>query len=177
VDSETPDRPSLTSLIGRIAFAVDGVLPTGDVAELRRLDPRDPASPAFFKLMLSMVEPSLDLPPDGPTRDAVERRWAAVFQTTATLAGLHQPQRRLGDALAAAGYSELRLVRLLRAQPEMLPREVRTCSHFLAAKAEPSNLAELARLLVTTDPDKSGSLRRGIARAYYRHQAHDKKEN
>lgn len=170
------ERPSLSSVVGRVAHAIDRVLPSGDVAQLRRLDARNPSSPAFYRLMLSTVEPNLDLRSDGPARDSADRRWAAVFQAAATLSGLHQINRRLGDALRAAGYSELRLVRLLRAQGDTLFKEIRTCAYFLSAKAEACNLADLARLLIVTDAENSESLRREIARAYYRHQPADKKE-
>lgn len=173
----SPERASLASVVGRVAHTIGRILSPGDVAELRRLAPWDPSSPAFFKLLASTVEPNLELPVDGPSRTAVERRWAAVFQAAATLTGLHQPKRGLGEALQSAGYSELRLVRLLRAQGEVLFKELRTCAHFLATKAESSNLVDLARLALITNVEKAENLRRSIARGYYRRRANDQKES
>ena len=168
---------TLASIVGRVTHAIDTILSSGDVAELRRLDPRDPCSPAFFKLMASTVDPSTDLPHSGTARDAAERRWAVIFHAAATLSGLHRPSRSLGEALQASGYSELRLVRLLRARGDQLVKEVRTCSHFLAAKAEPCDLADLARLVLVTGSDKAEAIRRRVARGYYQRNADTDKES
>jgi len=177
INKGSPKRLSLTSVVGRVVHAIDRVLSPGDVSELRRLKPSDASSPAFFKLMVSAIEPNMILPSGGRARDEIERRWAAVFQAAATLASFHQPRRPLGEALKSAGYSELRLTRLLRAQGDGLFNEVRTCAHFLASKAEPANLSDLAMLVLVTDTEKSESLRRNIARGYYRPQAQEKKES
>ena len=81
--------------------------------------------------------------------------------------GLHVPGRRLGRALAAAGLSELRFVRLLRARERQLLSEVRTAARYLAARAEPVDWVDFARLVLSHDTKRAESVRRGIARDYY----------
>jgi CRISPR system Cascade subunit CasB len=165
---ETGKEKTLGQLVGSLAFLIDKTLGPGDVAELRRLKPEDPASPAFFKLIVAAIDSDEQLPATGPARDAAEKRWAAVCQVAANTAGLHRPGAKLGGALQQAGLSELRLVRLLRAEGETLFVEVRRLGQFLASKAQPFDLVELARLVLVQDGELADSLRRGIARNYFR---------
>jgi CRISPR system Cascade subunit CasB len=157
-------RESLATTIGRLAHAIDELLPPGDVAELRRLAPHDPGCPAFFKLVASVL-PDGTLPRDGARRDEAERHWAVVFSCLATLRGLHRPGRRLGHALAYAEVSELRVVRLLRARGEALLDAVAVIARTLAVKGEAVDAAELARLLL--DEQHAEQVRRRIARDYF----------
>lgn len=175
-DSGPPRGSSLASIVGQLCHAIGNVLPPGDNAELRRLDAQNPLCPAFFKLMVSIVEQNFDLPENGPARDVIERRWAAVFQAAAILAGLHDPKRPLGEALISSGYSELRFVRLLRARGNGIFTEMRTAARFLSAKSERCDVNDLARLVLMTDSDKAESARLSIARSYYRRSSDEHKE-
>ncbi len=157
-------RDGLASVIGRLAHAVDEVLPPGDVAELRRLAPHDPASPTFFKLVASVL-PEGTLPRDGARRDEAERHWAVIFSCLATLRGLHRPGRRLGHALADAEISELRVVRLLRARGEALLDATSVIARTLAVRGEAVDFTEIARLLL--DEPHAEQVRRRIARDYF----------
>lgn len=157
-------RDGLATVIGRLAHAIDEVLPPGDVAELRRLAPHDPASPAFFKLVASVL-PEGTLPRDGFRRDEAERLWAVIFSCLATLRGMHLPGHRLGRALADAGISELRVVRLLRARGEALLDAVPVIARTLAVKGELVDCTEIARLLL--DEQHAEQVRRRIARDYF----------
>ena len=177
VESNEPGLTSLAGVVGRVAHAIDRILSPGDVAELRHLAPSDPFAPAFFKLMASIVDPDQKLSAEGRTRDIIEHRWASFFQAAATMRGMHNPARKLGNALASAGYTELRLVRLLRARDNTLFKEIRTCAHFLAAKAQTCDLTDLAHLLLVTNTEQAESIRRTVARAYYHLQTQEKKEN
>lgn len=167
--------PTLRSLVGRLAAAMAGPMSPGDVAALRRLDPHDPSNSAFWRIAGEVLRPTGFLP-DGPGADAAERRWAVILQAMATLSGLHRPGRKLGAALVEAGFSELRFSRLLRADGDALADEVRTAAAFLAAKAEPVDLADLAELVLTTKPDRVEALRRRLARGYYDKQFAKTKE-
>jgi CRISPR type I-E-associated protein CasB/Cse2 len=158
---------SLGKTINRIAAALQREVPPGDVAALRRLVPDDPSSPAFWRMVVNYLGPTGAIPDGGPARDEVERQWAAILGGMAVMQGLHQPGRRLGKALAASDLSELRFVRLLRAQDRQLLREVRTTARFLASKAEAVDWSDLARLVLTRDPDKAERVRRSFARDYY----------
>ena len=63
-------------------------------------------------------------------RAEMETRWAAIIVGLAHLGALHQSERRLGVALADAGFSELRFARLLRADADRLVDELPTARAF-----------------------------------------------
>ncbi len=154
-------------VVNQIAYAIGGALGTGDVAELRRLHPKDPSAPAFWKVAALYLTPSGMLPSAGQRLDDAERRWASILNAMAQLAGLHRPARRLGHALAAGKFSELRFVRLLRAHDKTLFDNVRTAAGYLAAKAEHVDCADIAQLVLSDGRSHSEAVRRRIARDYY----------
>jgi CRISPR system Cascade subunit CasB len=158
-EKEGVDKKSLSSIVGRLAFAVDKILGTGEVADLRRLRPEDPASPAFWKVMAEYW----DLPFD----DEDARRRASLLSGLARTKGLFDFHTSIGKALALAEYSELRFVRLLRAEGKGLYKEIELMAEFLNSKGQKSNWAQIAELLFTKDDEKAESLRRRIARDYY----------
>ena len=164
--SPREEAPSLRSVVGQLAHAVGSTLGPGDVAALRRLDPADPACPAFFKVAAAFLVPAGLLPAGGEARDEAERRWASVLSGLA-IHEMHAPDRRLGQALAAAGFSELRFVRLLRAHDSGLRDEVRTTARFLASKAERADWTEMAQLVLSDGHDHAEAVRRRIARDFY----------
>ncbi len=157
----------LSQIIGRISHAINDNLSTGDIAELKRLNPEDPGTPAFWKLMVSCVgEDGIHLTGEN-NRDAAEQQWAIVLSAMAHMQKQHSQVRKLGDALAEAGYSELRLTRLLRATGETLRNLARGMTLYLVAKGEPFDLLDLARLIFSDGKSWSESFRRQIARSYY----------
>ena len=115
-ESHETTGAGLRSVLNQIAYAIGNVLSAGDVASLRRLQPKDPSAPAFWRVAALYLTPAGMLPRGGEPLDAAERRWASILNAMARLTGLHRPGRRLGHALAASGFSELRFVRLLRAR-------------------------------------------------------------
>jgi CRISPR type I-E-associated protein CasB/Cse2 len=163
-----PGPHAVRKAVGSAAYAmVHGQVSPGDVAALRRLEANDPSTPAFWKVISSIIAPHLELPNGGPALDRAERQWAVILNATAHLGGLHNPARPLGAALAAAGLSELRLSRLLRASGDSLPTVVRTTARYLAAKGEPADLGDLAELVTSDGFSSSEQVRRRIARSYY----------
>src|SRR5512133_2452527 len=98
--------------VGALARFVERGASPGDVAELRRLVPGDPAAPAFWRLAGTLLAD--ELRGSGTALDAREQAWASIVNALAVTSGLHAPARSLGSALATAGYSELRFTRLLR---------------------------------------------------------------
>lgn len=167
--SATEGPRSLEDVVHRIVWEIDNdLLSPGEVAELRRLDPDEPGGGAFWKAVVFHLEPA------GQLRGAdAEARWALVLRAIGELHALHRPRRRLGRALAAAGVSEMRLVRLLRADLEALDSLLRAVTHQLASAGEPVDLADLAWLVVTArgsgaTRESEERVRRGIARDYYR---------
>jgi CRISPR system Cascade subunit CasB len=161
---------SLRSLMGMLAHATEKILSPGDLADLRRLGEGDIGSPAFWKVAALWLEPKGFLRDQGgEARDAAERRWAFILAGLATLGHLHQPGYRLGRALAEAGFSELRLVRLLRSYDETLLDLVRITARQLAAKGQQVDWADAAELVLSDGADHEESVRRRVARDFYKH--------
>ena len=132
----------------------------GAHAAIRRAEPGDLATPALWKLFATC-----DLDP--PSDDAA-RPWALTAWALATL-GEADSRASLGQAMHAAGISELRLVRLLRADPAQLPDALRAVVRQLLAKGLNADAVQLLRL-VQTDPasDAGERARMVVARDYYR---------
>lgn len=169
-ESHLPEGPqSLEDVVRHVVWEIEnGVMSPGDVAGLRRLDPGEPGGAAFWKTLVFHVEPAGQL----HGADA-EARWALILRTVGELHALHRLRRSLGSALAAANVSEMRLVRLLRADLESLEVTLRAVAHQLASAAEPVDLGDVAWLVVTArnrGEDRRGEddVRRRIARDYYR---------
>ena len=141
-----------------------GVLTTGDVASLRRMDPRHPSS-AFFKLEGTVLD--AELPGEVQAREDRETRWAAVVVGLAHLGDLHRAARRLGEALAEAHFSERRFSRLLRADVEQLADDVQMVARFLAAKGVQADFAGAAWLILSASQPNEERVRRNLARDYY----------
>ena len=155
------------TLVHRIAGLMEhgrGMLTTGDVAGLRRMDPRRPQAP-FFKLAGLALEQNL---PDAPARrDEAETYWASIVVGLAHLGGLHRPGKRLGRALVDAGLSELRFSRLLRADGNRLIDELPSLARFLAAKGIAADWTGAAWLLLSVGRPHEEPTRRALARDYY----------
>ena len=146
------------------AFGHGGSFTDGDLAALRRMDPRVPDAPAFWKVHALFLD---DIAPaGGDAADEFERRWAALVVGLAHLRGLHRKGAHLGRACAAAGLSELRFSRLLRAEGDALQAELLTLARFASAKAEALDWSDAARLVFLSGEDGE-RVRRRIAREYF----------
>ncbi|MCB9492551.1 MAG: type I-E CRISPR-associated protein Cse2/CasB [Dehalococcoidia bacterium] len=161
-----PPETSLGSVVARLAVVMQSGLSPGDLAALRRLRGDVPPA-AFYRLVARHLEPE-SLPEVGAAREALEARWMIVLAAMARLVGLHRPRLSLGEALADAGYHELRFERLLRADSAALPEQIQAASIYLAARGAPCDHADLAALVLTTDPARATQLRRRLARSYHR---------
>lgn len=160
-----PERMSLTSLVSRISgLLCSGAMSSGDVAALRRMDPRRPAA-AFFKIEGLVLDE--ELPGDESARADAETRWATIVIGLAHLGTLHQPTQRLGFALADAQYSEIRFARLIRADADRLADELPTLARFLAAKGVQVDWTAAAHLILSAGRVDEESARRHLARDYY----------
>lgn len=165
---EASEDVSLADTVHRLGGIIGSALPAGEVAELRRLDPASPSSPAFWKLVVGELEPLGALRADGPQREDQERRWAVILNVLAYLEDLHQPGRSYGRSLADCGYSEHRFGRLLRARGETLWHQARRSGQFLTAHGQPADASGLAWLVLSEDRIDAQSARRQLARDYYR---------
>jgi CRISPR system Cascade subunit CasB len=136
------------------------------------MDPRHPEA-AFFKLEGLVLDERL--PGDAAARSDLETRWAAIIIGLAHLGALHHPDHRLGFALAAAQFSELRFARLLRADADRLADELPMLARFLAAKGESADWTAAAWLILSAGCPNEEAVRRHLARDYYGAMA--RKEN
>jgi len=171
----TEPTESFAGLIGKVALAIDRNLSPGDVAALRRLDPRDPAAPAFWKVCASWLDRTL--PEEGSSRDEAERRWATILAGMAITVGQHNPRHHAGAALAEAGFSELRFMRLLRARGDTLSDALRITARFLASKAVSFDWRDLALLVLSDGRADEEDVRRHLARNFYQADRKSTKEN
>lgn len=162
---QTTETASLASLVGRIAAEL-AEAPPGDLAELRRLTPDDPGGAAFWRIVVTRLDPE-HLPGGGPARDDALRRWAVILRAIARLNGFHNPGRRFGTALAEAGVSEMRLNKLLRASGDPLFDQVRAVTHQLTTAAAPVDLTGVARLVLSDGQPHEQAVRQTIANDYY----------
>ena len=166
--SELLAREKLNRLASAIAVDFATALSPGDVADLRRLDPvKGTRCPAFWKIAVERLEPAgFDF--DDPEA-RWDERWAAVLQVMALLHGLPGRPHRLGAALAAAGVSEARVMRLLRSQGPALYDGLRMTARQLASAAVPVYWADLAEFVLADafDADRE-RVRRNVARDFYR---------
>lgn len=164
VEQAAQKAPDLESVIGRVAWAINNQLSTGDVADLRRIKPAKPFTPALWKLLLAYVPDSWIR---GSDQDEKEARWAVIFMGLALTPGLHNANIPLGDALATTNWTRVRFVRLLRQRKDGLTREVRLVARYLRSKNQPSNWTDIAQLVLNQEGVWAERHRRNIARKYY----------
>lgn len=162
--SVPPEAKGLAQIVESLATDIrKGRLGPGELAQLRRLRPEAPDQPAFWRILSEWISPGTFLPQD------VEYRWAITLTGLARLASIgHDRTRPLGTALAQAGYSEGRLMRLLRTDGPRFADLVRQACAFLASRGNPVDWGSLAAFVLTTDPEKAEDFRRRVARDYYR---------
>jgi CRISPR system Cascade subunit CasB len=163
LDDERRSLSDPLSLVDRLSWTLrSGVLTTGDLAGLRRMQPARLDAPGFWKLAGLVLDGAL--PGDAAERCRREVAWAAVAVAFAHLGDLQDRSVPLGRALAEAGYAEARFVRLLRADDERLLDELPQVARYLAAKSARADLTTAALLLVSPDPEPA---RQRLARDYY----------
>ncbi len=164
----TPTSRSVEDVIPSIAKEI-ACLDPGPAAALRRGPHRGAGAAAFWKLLAKYN------PVGAASR---ERDWAALIQAIAVLTPKGRDPKKpsahdslsMGHALHEAGISELRLARLLAADPDSR-REfaVRVCRRLAAAKSGPYrfNLVTLGYFVLYGAENTD----RRIARDYYRADA------
>ncbi len=156
VSSPADLAPRLAAIIHTEGFS------NRDRATLKRMSSRGPTPLAYHRFLLRHVpepwqDPSFDL------------GWRTL------IAGLakhhdnpHTSNRPFGRALAEAGYSELRLERLLAAEGYVLATLSLRASTLLATQRAHSNWRDLAWLLFSPTDISREHANRQIARAFYR---------
>lgn len=161
-ESEAKPKDPVASVAGQIAR-----LSTGDRAALRRiyLTKRHEADGVVIGLLhrAGVVLPS---------RAEVFAPWRLLAHVAALLSGTggeqpHEPGRRVGSALHAAGYSDNRLMRLTAARGEALNGQIIRAVRMLArARQTPVDLWTLFHL-AGRDADEAEEARIRIAQDFY----------
>ena len=166
--AESTQTFSLDRIVGALSSRMEsGGLTTGNLAELRRISPTEPYTPALWRLLILL---ELGNAPEWIQQKTWERRWATLMMGMAYCNGLHDFHTPLGNALARAGWSELRFVRLMRASDDALETQIRHIAQFLASKSQAANWADMARLLFYQSGDAGENIRIAISRNYYQEQ-------
>jgi CRISPR type I-E-associated protein CasB/Cse2 len=142
--------------------------PTGSLAALRRIRPEAPDGAAFWWLVAEYAPKAFE-------DDRASEVLAAVVQGMAIAHPFHRPlsgHGRLGEALAEAGVSEARLLRLLRQPRSELPEELRRLARLMGSKGDAGRFdwSDAFALLFWADGEAGERQRRAIARDYYRKQ-------
>jgi len=152
-----------------IVAALDRALKIADpgtLAALRRA--RGSAPPAaFYRVTVDILDDALS--EQGPRRDAIEGRWAIVAAAMATAQGFLE-RVPLGEAMARAGIAEMRVVRLLEANPDQLVELTRNIVRQLVQKGQSFDPNDLADLVLSAGTPNEKTSRRTVARDFYRHQ-------
>ncbi len=140
---------------------------TGDLARLRRMNPRSPEA-AFDVLHYLHGEPILHTP-------LVRlQRWALIVHCLALAGGRHRKGAPgFGRVLVEIHYGELRLRQLLRADLDVLLDVLPRVARRLAAKSLEADWWFVRELVLNVppadrnaDPDKADAARRHIAKDF-----------
>ncbi len=155
----------LKTTIGRLAARLAGAyIDPGEIAALRRLAGGE-KNAAFWRVL------TREVPEDLSSGEVREDAWAALLAAFALLAPLGSGRDEpVGRVLAETGYSEPRLLRLLRADQERVGNEIVAAARWLAAHGRSCNWLELARFALWWTSSDKGSDRRSarkIARDYF----------
>ena len=164
---EPAPKDPVASIAGQITL-----LSTGDRAALRRIyltqasGSRARAADGIVLGLLHHAGVDLAMHPE------TFANWKLLAHVAAVLSGTggknpHAPRKRLGAALAAAGYSENRFLRLTAAQGEPLRNQIRLAARFIAQDGQDAIDLWAIRLLLAHDDKRADEARIRIAQDYY----------
>ncbi len=156
----TSDAGWLSSRVGSIAGALRAASP-GELAALRRMGPDGPTAPAFWRLFATTIDP------DDRANDDATMAWATIVSAMADAPTLDE-RTQAGQAMAQAGLSEARFVRLLEAEGSALLDEFRQVARYLAAKGRGLAWTDMAALLLVKDREARRKIRGRLARFFFR---------
>lgn len=154
------------ALIGRLKVAGPGVR-----AALRRARHEEVCG-EFLQVATPILDE--DAPKDGEFRNELERKWQLIVAALAH--GIWDDQTMifsqggtaLGAALCNANVSEMRALRVLHGHGETLHSAFQACVRQLMTTARPFDPVQLADLILSDGAPHEASVRRRIARDYYR---------
>lgn len=152
----------LSHVIPRLAAFIGSTgLSNGDRAMLRRMQFDQMPPLGFYKLAQTRL-------PSGWDSVQAERDWMVVVSGMCLMyPSIHRSDQPLGVALARAHYAEARLERLLASNGDAQRTLVLRMVRFLASQHAACDWNDIARILLTRDPDKREHLYRRIASHFY----------
>ncbi len=165
-----PPQQTIDAIVYRLVSEIGGQsYSRGNLAELRRMNPEEPDSTAFYQLMGARGLLS---------NEALETKWAMIIHGIALMTPTaHQSGTPVGEALFEGGntnrksafYSHLRLNRFLKAEGSVLVTLTKQLFLMLKAVSQPFDWREMATFILNEgiDPVKAEESRRVIARSYY----------
>lgn len=164
-DEDIPPWEAVGRAAGKLDPENEQGLSNADQAALRRIDPDTPVTPTLWKVLFDLDQ---DESSDWISQTTWEQRWATLLMGMAHCAGLHDYDVPLGRALAEAGWSETRFVRLMEADEDTLSVLIRRMAQYLASKQQAANWDDVRQLLFVQFGDAAEDVRLRIARPYYR---------
>ena len=165
-----PPQRTINAIVYRLVEDIrNPTFPRGDLAGLRRMDPREPDTTAFYQLMGARGLLS---------NQDLETKWALIIHGIALMTpAAHDGGTPVGEALFEGGdpgrtnafYSDLRLNKLLKARSSMLVTLMTQVFRMMNAANQPFDWREMATFILSEgiDEDKAETSRRRIARSYY----------
>lgn len=158
------EAPSLRQVVLRIVGSLRADFSRGDLAALRRLNHRAPNALAFWQLLVG------DVPDTWRRGEDAECRWALIIKGMALMVPHHfNSGADPGRVLSRAGFTELRLGKLLNARDGQFRDQFLRMCRYLAAKGEPVDWVRLAGLVLAEGRDETRAERErmAIARGFY----------
>ena len=165
-----PPQRTIDAIVHRLVEDIRSpTFPRGDLAGLRRMNPREPDTAAFYQLMGARILPGNQI---------LETKWALIIHGIALMTPLaHDAGTPIGEALFEGGdsgrthafYSDLRLNKLLKARSSMLVTLMAQLFRMMNAASQPLDWWEMASFILSEgiDENKAEASRRRIARSYY----------
>ena len=165
-----PPQQTIHAIVYQLVSEIDSsAFSRGDLAELRRMNPEEPDSTAFYQLMGAR----------GLLRnEALETKWAMIIHGIALMTpAAHHSGTPVGEALFEGGtpgrtsafYSTLRLNRLLKSEGSVLVTLTKQLFLMMKATGQPFDWREMATFILSEgiDHETAEESRRSIARSYY----------
>lgn len=165
-----PPQRTIDAIVYRLVEDIrNPTFPRGDLAGLRRMNPREPDTTAFYQLMGARGLLG---------NQNLETKWALIMHGIALMTpSAHDGGTPVGEALFEGGdpgrtnafYSDLRLNKLLKARSSMLATLMTQVFRMMNAANQPLDWREMATFILSEgiDENKAEASRRRIARAYY----------
>ena len=163
-------RTRAQEVVSLIAWELEQeIISPADRSALRRVRPGEVGGPSFWKIAIRHLEPAgLLADTDGPLRQWQELYWSTILAAMAE--GPPFGRRSLGRALAEAGVSEARVLRLFRAREDALLDTIRTAAHHLSAAGCEFDWSDMVELTSSDGTPHAEAVRRRIAYDYYRQE-------